>query len=91
MAIKQNNLSEFTTETMNKAMYDGIMSLIKEKLRARILEAMEPDIKSSIDAACETFKVNVQSYLNNSMDCGVHPVVQMLIEHKNVVEHKIIK
>lgn len=60
-----------TGEDASQAMLAGLTELIRRNLRARILEAIEPAIQHAIEAACETFKANVESMMDPARGGGV--------------------
>jgi hypothetical protein len=70
----------FTGEEASKAMLDGLISRVREGLRQRILESIEPDITAAVDAGVESLKVAIQSYRDYA---GARDVVHILIERRD--------
>lgn len=43
-------------------MIEGLEDLIRTRLRERIMERIEPDIKAAIDSSIEHFKATIETY-----------------------------
>jgi len=71
---------EFTGEQASKAMLEGLVNLIKQKLRERILEKIESDIQTAIDESLKAFEINLTSYKDFGMG---RDIVRILIERKD--------
>lgn len=50
------------SDTVSKAMLDGLISRIRDELRNRILESINPEIEAAIDAALKSFDVAIKGY-----------------------------
>ena len=73
----------FTNEKMSTAMLEGLLGCIRSELRERILERIEPDIKAAVDAAVETFKINIHQY--HELEYG-RDMIKLMIERKDKVQ-----
>ncbi len=71
---------DFTGEEASRAMLDGLTSRIRDALRKRILESLEPDIQAAIDAGLSSFKAAIESYheAHNMRD-----TIRVLIERRD--------
>ena len=73
--------SPFTGEAASRAMLDGLTSTIRDELRKRILERIEPDIQAAVNAGLESFKVTIESYRENG---PMRDTVRVLIERRDL-------
>lgn len=51
-----------TSEEISKAMLDGLTSRIRDELRKKILESIEPDLNAALDAAVASLKIAIQQH-----------------------------
>lgn len=56
-----------TPKDLDDAALKGMMSCIRDQVRAKIMEIVQPDIDAAVDAACEQFKVTVAAYKEHGM------------------------
>jgi hypothetical protein len=73
------NLS-FTGEEASRAMLDGLTSRIRQELRKLILERLEPDIQTAVDAGLAAFKATIESYHE---PMHMRDTVRVLIERRD--------
>lgn len=73
---------DFTSEEASRAMLNGLTSRIRDALRKRILESIEPDIEAAINAGLESFKATIESYREHE---NMRGVIRVLIERKDSV------
>lgn len=62
-------------------MLDGLTSRIRDELRKRILENLEPDIQTAVDAGLASFKATIESYRDHM---HMRDTVRVLIERRDV-------
>jgi hypothetical protein len=74
-----NTAFTFTGEDASRAMLEGLTSRIREALRTRILERLEPDIEQAIEAGVASFKATVEGYKDFA---HMRETVRVLIERK---------
>jgi hypothetical protein len=58
-------------------MLDGLTSRIRDALRQRILDRIEPDIQAAVDAGLASFKATIESYRD---PMHMRDTVRVLIE-----------
>ena len=68
-----------TSDQASQAMIDGLISRIRESLRARIMERIQPDIDDAIDESVKSLKVAIEAYRDPSM---MTDTVRVLIERR---------
>lgn len=73
------NLS-FTGEEASQAMLDGLTSRIRDELRKLILERLEPDIQTAVDAGLASLKATIESYRDPMQ---MRDTVRVLIERRD--------
>jgi hypothetical protein len=71
---------EFTGDQAQRAMLEGLTSRIRDELRKRIMQRIEPDIEAAVDAGLAAFKATVESYRDPMM---MRDTVRVLIERKD--------
>lgn len=71
----------FTGEQASKAMLEGLTSRIREELKRRILERIEPDVDAAVEASLQAFKVTIESYREAH---NMRDTVRVLIERRDV-------
>ena len=62
-------------------MLDGLTSRIRDELRKRILESLEPDIQTAVDAGLASFKATIEGYRD---PMHMRDTVRVLIERRDV-------
>jgi len=70
---------DLTGPTAEKAMIEGLTSCIRNELRKRIMERIEPDINAAVDAGIAAFKTTIESWRDPET---MRDVVRVLIERK---------
>lgn len=78
MSIQKLNLS---SDDVHAAMLRGLQDSIRSELRRRILESIEPDITSAIDAALDGFKASIESYRD---PIKMQDTIRVLIERRDI-------
>lgn len=63
-----------------KIALDGLLDLIRTKLRERILEKIEPDIQVAINESLEAFRLSTTSYKDFGMG---RDVLHLIVERKD--------
>ena len=57
---------KITPEELDKAALEGMMNCIREQIKAKIMEIVQPDIDAAVDAACKQFEVKVMAYKDHA-------------------------
>ena len=70
----------FDSTKASQAMLDGLTTLIRDELRLRIMEKIEPDIDAALDAGLAAFKITIESYREPH---NLRDVVRVLIERRD--------
>lgn len=73
------NRPPLDSEEASKAMLDGLTSRIRQELRKRILESIEPDVEAAIDASLAAFKASIETWRD---PMHMRDTVKVLIERK---------
>lgn len=68
------------SEEASKLMLDGLTDGIRSRLREIIIERIEPDIQTAIEAGLASFKASIESYLDPS---EMRNTIRVLIERKD--------
>lgn len=66
-------------EELTQAMSDALVERIRSALRERILERIEPDIKSAIDVGMESFKATIGAWKDPS---SYHSIIKVILEDR---------
>lgn len=69
-----------TPEDLAEAMARGLEDRIREHLKARILERIEPDIQAALDSAIEAFKLDVTAWHDMA---NMRDVVKVIVERRD--------
>lgn len=69
----------FDAEEASKAMLDGLTSRIRNELRKRILERIEPDIEAAVNAGLAAFKTTIETWREPH---NMRDTIRVLIERK---------
>jgi hypothetical protein len=72
-------LPPLNSDEASRAMIDGLTGRIRDELRKKILERIEPDLESAIDAAMEAFKLTVATWRE---PINLRETIKVLIERK---------
>lgn len=81
------HFQSITSDDASKAMLDGLTSMVRQRLRERILEVVEPEIEAAVDAALGQFKASIETYRD---PLHMRDTVRVLIE-KPVVQDRSAK
>lgn len=68
-----------TSDEASKAMLAGLTELIRDKLRARIMDRIKPDVDAAVDEALAQFKTTIEGYREPH---NMRNTVRVLIENK---------
>jgi hypothetical protein len=79
MAIGTN--LNFTGEDASRAMLEGLTNRIRDELRVLILERLEPDIQTAVDAGLSAFKATIESYRD---PMHMRDTVHVIIERRDL-------
>jgi len=70
-------MNDPTWSMLGQAMLDGLLSHIRDNLRSKIMERVQPDMDAAVEAAISELKVRILSHQDYM---GAHPVISVLID-----------
>lgn len=77
------NKLDFTSEQAHQAMIDGLLSAIRDKVRARILELIQPAIDDAVESSVKALEFGVNSYKSADAYGGV---IQVILKDRRSME-----
>jgi hypothetical protein len=66
-------------EELTNAMTDALIGSIRDALKARILERLEPDLNAAVDAGMETFKTTIAAWKDHA---SYDTIIKVILEDR---------